>query len=147
MNSVMRWWSDRRAANASVREHRRLIREGGFTSNKVGTSEPRGRPKLPRAEVQSQLSELSGSEIRLPDRAVAMSGPETCPACGAPDPIWGCDRRIVLRQPEIHPKVWDPAAWMADSFVCRTCSAGWVEPDEPEPITWVRPYWCIPGKP
>jgi hypothetical protein len=30
---------------------------------------------------------------------------------------------------------------MADSFICRSCDAGWIEPDEAKPITWVRPYW------
>ena len=43
--------------------------------------------------------------------------------------------------------VWDEDAWMADSYVWFSCSAGWVESDEPEPITWVRPYWRVPEKP
>jgi hypothetical protein len=30
---------------------------------------------------------------------------------------------------------------MADTFICRDCQAGWIEPDQPEQITWVRPYW------
>lgn len=30
---------------------------------------------------------------------------------------------------------------MADTFICRHCHAGWIEPEGPQPITWVRPYW------
>jgi len=26
---------------------------------------------------------------------------------------------------------------MADSFVCRDCDAGWIEPDEASAITWL----------
>lgn len=33
--------------------------------------------------------------------------------------------------------------WMADTFICRDCQAGWIEPDDPAAITWVRPYWIV----
>jgi hypothetical protein len=32
---------------------------------------------------------------------------------------------------------------MADSYICRACDAGWVEPDDPKPITWARPHWRV----
>ena len=79
--------------------------------------------------------------ITLPTNAVAHAGPSTCPACGARDVIWGCDPRVDRTREQIHPLVWHETEWMADSFVCGECWAGWIEPDEPLPITWVWPYW------
>ena len=48
---------------------------------------------------------------------------------------------MIQDRDRIHPLVWHPTEWMADSFVCGACDAGWIEPDDAEPITWVRPYW------
>ena len=64
-----------------------------------------------------------------------------CPACGSKRIRWGCDPAEMRGRAEIHPLVWHETHWMADSFVCLECEAGWIEPDDPEPITWVRPYW------
>jgi hypothetical protein len=55
--------------------------------------------------------------------------------------MWGCDPEQLRGKDEIHPLVWHETEWLADSFMCRDCHAGWIEPDEPETITWVRPYW------
>ena len=57
--------------------------------------------------------------------------------------MWGCDSEQEKTREEIHPLVWHDSEWMADSFICRDCQAGWIEPDEPDVITWVRPYWRI----
>ena len=53
------------------------------------------------------------------------------------------DPRQNRSRDEIHELVWHETEWMADSFVCRECWAGWIEPDDPLPITWVRPYWRL----
>lgn len=90
------------------------------------------------------MSRVAGHPISLPSGVVVHGGPTTCPACGSSKVLWGCDEEITLRRAQIHPLVWHETEWMADSFVCRDCNAGWIEPDEPEPITWVRPYWTIP---
>jgi hypothetical protein len=82
--------------------------------------------------------------VQLPERAMVSSGPTSCPACGSERVIWGCDPDTQTRPlEEIHPLVWHETEWMADSFICGDCQAGWIEPDEPEPITWVRPYWRL----
>jgi hypothetical protein len=57
--------------------------------------------------------------------------------------MWGCDKEQTRSRTQIHPVAWHKTEWMADSFICRDCWAGWIEPDDPEPITWVRPYWQI----
>jgi hypothetical protein len=57
--------------------------------------------------------------------------------------MWGCDEEQRRTREEIHPLVWDPTEWMADSFVCRDCHAGWIEPDGLDAVTWVRPYWRV----
>lgn len=57
--------------------------------------------------------------------------------------MWGCATEQTRTQDEIHPLVWHESESMADSFICNTCSAGWIEPDDPEAITWVRPYWRV----
>jgi hypothetical protein len=57
--------------------------------------------------------------------------------------MWGCDPEQPRERHEIHPLVWHETAWLADSFICQDCNAGWIEPDEPKPITWVRPYWRV----
>ena len=45
------------------------------------------------------------------------------------------DREVLDRQ---DPVVWHATEQMADSYVCRAGDAGWIEPDEPGPISWVR---------
>jgi hypothetical protein len=89
------------------------------------------------------LSEIAGKPIHLPPRAIVSRGPSMCPACGSAEILWGCDPAQQRDRDEIHALVWDEAEGMADSFICKTCWAGWIEPDDPEPITWVRPYWRI----
>lgn len=115
----------------------------GAPDNEVGTAAPRGRPRVAREDAERQLTEVTGHSVRLPENAVVSSHPTTCPACGSTTVEWGCSEYVTHSKEEIHPLVWDEVAWMADSFVCRTCDAGWVEPDDPQPITWVRPYWRL----
>ena len=90
------------------------------------------------------LSSLAGRAISLPNRSVVSGSPETCPACDGTSLMWGCDQEQTRTRAEIHPLVWHETVWMADSFICRDCNAGWVEPDEAQPVTWVRPYWLVP---
>jgi hypothetical protein len=114
-----------------------------FDANEIGTAPPRGRPKLDRADTERTLSKIAGKEIKLPAGAVVTGGPALCPACGSRSLMWGCDSEQKRTREEIHPLVWDDTEWMADSFICRDCQAGWIEPDDPAVITWVRPYWRI----
>ena len=111
--------------------------------NEVGTAPARGRPAVSRADAERALSGVAGKEIKLPANAVATGGPGSCPACGSVNVMWGCDQGQTRPREEIHPLVWHETQWMADSFICRDCHAGWIEPDEPEVITWVRPYWRV----
>jgi hypothetical protein len=115
----------------------------GDQGNEVGIAPPRGRPKLGRQDAERKLSSLVNKEISLPANAVVTGGPETCPACGSTRLMWGCDAQQTRSRQEIHPLVWHETQWMADSFICRDCDAGWIERDEPEVITWVRPYWRV----
>lgn len=115
----------------------------GEQGNEVGIAPPRGRPKLSREDTERELSSLVNDEISLPANAVVTGGPATCPACGSTTLMWGCDERQTRSREEIHPLVWHETQWMADSFICRDCDAGWIEPDESEVITWVRPYWRV----
>lgn len=114
-----------------------------FGRNEVGTAPPRGRPRVPHSDVEHGLSESLREDVRLPERAVVFGSPASCPACGSRRVIWGCDERQTRTRDEIHPVVWQETEWMADSFICQQCDAGWIETDEPEPITWVRPYWRV----
>ncbi len=98
---------------------------------------------VPTDEAEAKLSDVAGKPITLPDGATVTGPPETCPACGSRNLIWGCDEAQTRSKDEIHPVVWDGEAWMADSYICRDCDAGWIEPDEAESITWVRPYWVV----
>jgi hypothetical protein len=111
--------------------------------NEIGTAPPRGRPTVPRQDAETQLSQAVGRPIHLPEKAVVSGGPTTCPACGSDEVEWGCSDYVKRTKDEIHPQVWHETEWMADSFVCRACDAGWIEPDDPEAITWVRPYWRV----
>ncbi len=111
--------------------------------NEVGQSPPRGRPRIPNAQAERDLSRVAGKEIRLGDNMRATGGPRTCPACGSPRIMWGCDQEQTKLREEIHPLVWHETQRLADSFICRDCWAGWIEPDDPEPFTWVRPYWRV----
>jgi hypothetical protein len=114
------------------------------TANEVGTAEPRGRPVIDRKEAEETLSGVAGETVHLPDAAVVTGRPSSCPACGSTDLMWGCDPAQDKSQDQIHPLVWHETEWMADSYICCTCHAGWIEPDDPQPITWVRPYWLVP---
>ena len=116
---------------------------GNMEANEVGTAPPRGRLVVPHEAAEEDLSKLAGTPVRLPDEAVVTRGPMACPACGSADVAWGCGPEQQRSRDEIHPLVWHETAWMADTFICRKCDAGWIEPDDPEPITWVRPYWRL----
>lgn len=109
--------------------------------HETGTAPPRGRRRMSRAEAEEQLSIATGQTVELPENAVVERGPDTCPACGASEVVWGCSDFNQRTREQIHPFVWHETSWMADSFLCRACDAGWIEPDGPEPITWVRPWW------
>jgi len=114
-----------------------------YDSNVIGRAAGRGLPRVPQADAEELLSDLAGHPLRLPEGFVMSGGPKTCPACGSTRVIWGCDPEQTRPRDEIHPVVWDEEALMADSFLCRDCDAGWVEPVSAEPITWVRPYWRV----
>lgn len=111
--------------------------------NEIGAAPGRGRPRVPRAAAEGALSKIAGKPIELSGEIVVSRSPSTCPACGSTQVMWGCDPEQLREREEIHPLVWHETEWMADSFICRECWAGWIEPDEPEPITWVRPYWRV----
>jgi hypothetical protein len=115
-----------------------------WVMNEIGTAPGRGRQTIPAHDANRIVSNIAGEELHLPARAVMTQGPSTCPACGGSSVMWGCDRDQKRERDEIHPLVWHERAWMADSYICRECHAGWIEPDDPEPITWVRPYWIEP---
>lgn len=83
-----------------------------------------------------------GEPVNLPDGAVVTSGPTTCPVCRAMTVEWAASA-VQLERDQIHPIFWHETEWLADSFICTTCDAGWYEPDDPEPVRWVRPYWVI----
>jgi len=111
--------------------------------NEIGSAPARGRPKLTAEDTNRDLSQLMGERVTLPDNAVVVGSPTSCPACGSASVMWGCDEEQRRTREEIHPLVWDPTEWMADSFVCRDCHAGWIEPDGLDAVTWVRPYWRV----
>lgn len=113
------------------------------TENEIGESEPRSRPRVDTEAAEATLSDLANKPVHLPAGAVVSSSPSTCPACGGTSVMWGCDPEQSKTQSEIHPLVWHETQWMADTFICRNCNAGWIEPDDPEPVTWVRPYWLV----
>jgi hypothetical protein len=113
------------------------------SGNEVGTAPGRGRPAVPRADAEQLLEHLAGAAVNLPENAVVTGQPKSCPACGSTRLMWGCDPDQTREQAEIHPLVWHETEWMADTFICRDCQAGWIEPDDPAPITWVRPYWIV----
>ena len=106
-----------------------------------GTGPPRGRTVVSRVDLDRQLEALAGGPVSLPDCLRAYEAPSTCPACGSSEILWGCEDAVRREGERIHPVVWHPTEWMADSYLCKACDAGWIEPDEPEPISWVRPYW------
>jgi hypothetical protein len=110
--------------------------------HQVGTAPPRGRPRIDRDQAERQLSELAGTDIRLPERAVVSGGPTTCPACGSNQVTWAV---VAAEGTKVHPLIWHATERLADSFVCGACDAGWIEPDDPQPITWVRPWWLAPA--
>jgi len=111
--------------------------------NEIGTTVGLGRPVLPRAEVERRLGDAAGHPVQLPQRAAVSGPPAMCPACGSGRLMWGCDPDQTRDRDEIHPLVWHETEWMADSFICRDCDAGWIQPDDAGPVTWVRPYWVV----
>lgn len=113
--------------------------------NEVGVAPGRGRPLVSRDHAETGLSNLIGNKVSLPETAVVTGGPTSCPACGSSHVAWGCGDDQTRAKKEIHPLVWHETEWMADSFICLACTAGWIEPDGAEPITWVRPYWLVHG--
>jgi hypothetical protein len=114
-----------------------------YKSNEVGKAPPRGRPTVSTGVAEDELSRIRGKSVALPPGIIVHGAPKTCPACDSPRIMWGCDPEQKLDREDIHPLVWHDTEWMADSFVCRACDAGWIEPDQPETITWVRPYWPV----
>ena len=123
-----------------------MAEQDRYERNEVGTAPPRNLPVIPIDVAESQLSEFLNGEP-LPPNVWVSGQPETCPACGASTVVWGVvDPKDPLYRPreEIHPLVWHETQWMAESWLCRTCEAGWIEDDSsPEPLTWVRPYWIV----
>lgn len=114
--------------------------------NLIGTAPGRDQPPPgERAEVERVVSDLLGEEIHFAPNVSVSTGPSACPACGAHDLLWGCDQEQTRTKAEIHPLVWHETEWMADSYICKECWAGWIEPDPGQEITWVRPYWRIAG--
>lgn len=111
--------------------------------NEIGIAPARGLPEGDREETERSLSESLGTEIKLGPHLAVSRSPESCPACGSTDVIWGCDDEQRRSREEIHPLVWHETALMADSYICRDCDAGWTEGWKPETITWVRPYWRV----
>jgi hypothetical protein len=107
----------------------------------------RGRRRLDRREAEQLLAPAVGFDVALPEAAVVTNGPEVCPACGSTEVAWAVlaaeERLRGCGRGDIHPVAWHETEWLADSFVCRACDAGWIEPDGPQPIRWVRPYWVI----
>src|SRR5262245_3058485 len=101
------------------------------SENEVGIAFPRARPRRSREDVEHFLSEKLDSSISLPENAIVTGAPESCPACGSAQVMWGCDEEQERTREEIHPLVWHAEAWMADSYICRDCDAGWIEPDDP----------------
>jgi hypothetical protein len=102
----------------------------------IGHARPRGIPKVPRKEAEATLSEIAGKPISLGDNLAMTGRPETCPACGSSD-VWAMG---YLDREEVHPVVWGEGYGTADSYICRSCDAGWEEGWKPHPITWVRPW-------
>ncbi|HEY3834579.1 MAG TPA: hypothetical protein VGO03_19965 [Acidimicrobiia bacterium] len=105
----------------------------------TGIGDPRGRPFVPRDQAEASLSKLAGREVKLPEQAVVSKGPTSCPACGSSAVAWAVTFEGLDRE-NADPLIWHETEWLADSFVCPDCNAGWIEPDDPEPINWVRPY-------
>jgi hypothetical protein len=114
-----------------------------YQTNEVGTTPPRGRPTVTKEVAEEMLSRIGGESVVLPAGSVVHTAPTKCPACGSSQIMWGCEPAQKLGQAEVHPLVWHETEWMADSFICRECDAGWIEPDDPQPINWVRPYWRV----
>lgn len=114
-----------------------------MSGNEVGRASPRGRPRIPLNVAEEQLSRLAAAGVVLGPNVSVYRNPETCPACGSKNLMWGCDPEQTRERSGIHPLVWHETEMMADSFICRDCHAGWIEPDAPEVITWVRPYWVV----
>lgn len=111
--------------------------------NEIGRAPGRDPAPGDRAEAERQISDLIGRQITFGENVSVTLGPATCPACGSDDLTWGCGPEVTLSEEEIHPLVWHETEWMADSYVCRNCSAGWIEHEPGVAITWVRPYWRL----
>jgi hypothetical protein len=104
--------------------------------HEVGHAPPRGMPEIPRDKAEGELSEIAGKPISLGDKLAMTGAPETCPACGSTE-VRTMD---MLAREEVHPVVWGDGYGTADSYICASCDAGWIEGWKPHPITWVRPW-------
>jgi hypothetical protein len=84
------------------------------------------------------MSTQLGREVVIPEGATVLRGPKTCPACGALAIAWASTvPGLTVDQAD---PLLDDGQGLAEVFICKTCDAGWIEPEEPTPITWVRPY-------
>jgi hypothetical protein len=110
--------------------------------NEVGHAAPRGRRTVAAANAERELADRFGEPVDLPAGALVITGPTTCPACGATTVEWAA-LAVQLERDQVHPILWHETERLADSFICATCDAGWYEPDDPRPFRWVRPYWII----
>ena len=111
-------------------------------ANEIGTASARGREVVQHGEAVDLLSGTAGARVQLPDQALVLRGPSSCPACGAASIAWAYDTsRQTRSEDDFHPLLVDEIDRLAETFCCRDCSAGWIEPNDVEPITWVRPYW------
>jgi hypothetical protein len=114
--------------------------------NHIGSAPARGREVVPNHAAEKILGETFGEKVPLPDCARVLRGPSSCPACGAESVSWAYDESWQLRrEDEFHPLLLDEIDRLAETFCCRSCLAGWIEPDDLTPITWVRPYWTEPA--
>lgn len=102
----------------------------------IGHAPPRGIAEIPRDKAEGTLSEIAGKPISLGDNLAMTGSPETCPACGSSD-VWDMGH---LDREAVHPLVWGEGHGTADSYVCGSCDAGWIEGWKPHRITWVRPW-------
>jgi hypothetical protein len=107
----------------------------------TGTGPTRALPRTSKRGVERWMSRRLHKAVRLGPNVVVSRGPETCPRCGSRNVMWGCDWEQTRTKHELHPLVWHETEWMADSYICRDCDAGWIETDDLAPVKWVRPYW------
>ena len=118
----------------SVRDNDEMSHPG----HEMGIAPARTRPRIDRTKADAALKSLGASG--LPPDAIAVGSRSRCPACGAQTVSWAVTEG---RSGEPHPVVMHATELLADSFVCTSCTAGWIENDnQVEPIRWVRPWYC-----